>query len=167
MSHTRSDHALQTAVGDGLHCAIFCNMVTIFLEGPKRWQKLGDYYIPCLLAIDDFKVPCCLALFWRDGAVAAIHMLCLGLGPDPLSPWWILAAIHGNYDVISLSKDYIHALDPTSEKLLFPWFCLLAKDTLPLHNYWQHPVTQLFIHYLNEHDVCDNCYVFYSYQCVF
>lgn len=155
---SRSEHAPQTAFGDGPHHAIFHNMISIILEDHHCWQKLGDYYIPHLLAIDNFKVPSRISLFWRDGAVAAVHMLRLGLGPDPLSPWCILAAIHGNYDAIPLSEDYIFALDPTSARLLSPWFRFSAQDTLPSQGYWQHPVAQLFINYLNEHDVSSSAF---------
>jgi hypothetical protein len=128
-------------------------MISVLVEDHKRWQLLGDFYVPYLLSLQDVKLPDRIVQFWRDGAVAAIHMLRLGQGPDPLSPWWILAAIIGDDNAVNLTLDYIYALDPASAKLLTPWFRFSPSDILPLEGYWEHPVAQLFVVYLNERNV--------------
>ena len=78
-------------------------------------------------------------------------MVILGLGPEPITPWWILAAIYGQKS-LDLELEYIHALDPVSAQPLSPWFNFSAADTLQTIAI-NDPVHHLLIQYLEMTDV--------------
>jgi hypothetical protein len=82
----------------------------------------------------------------------------LGLAPDPISPWWILATIFGNKTCMDLDLNYIEALDPDSAKILKPWFGFLASDTLQVAS--TDPIYQLLVQYLELTDVQLACIYF-------
>jgi hypothetical protein len=77
-------------------------------------------------------------------------MIHLRLAPDPITPWWVYAAVKGED---SLPKDlaYIRALDPASAAILEPWFTFASSDILGSDV--QSPVRQLLIVYLDLNDV--------------
>ena len=79
-------------------------------------------------------------------------MFILGMAPDPITPWWILAVMHGHNACMDLEFAYIEAMDPESAKILKPWFNFSHSDTLEIPAYGD-PVFILLVHYLGMVDV--------------
>jgi hypothetical protein len=71
-------------------------------------------------------------------------MIHLGLAPDPVSPWWIYAAIFGQHGLPN-DLESIAVLDPASAVTLEPWFNFSASDVLGSTS---SPVGQLLVTYL-------------------
>jgi hypothetical protein len=67
---------------------------------------------------------------WTHGFLSAIHIHTLLLGPDPLSPWVIYAAMCSGvsaWDDLDLAL--ISRLDPEAGKTLAPWFSIDSQTT--------------------------------------
>lgn len=139
-------------IGDGPQRSVIRSTIHLSIADEKRWTLRGDYYVPIFLAII-VPVNSRLVRFWSDGILSAIHYLRLGHGPDPVSPWMILAVILGAETSMDIPLDYICHIDPKSAKILQPWFKFSASDVLHFPQDFQHPVVQLLFQYVELDDV--------------
>lgn len=78
--------------------------------------------------------------FRIDGAWAALFILNLGVGPDPLCPFLLIALTQPNNNWMGkLTLAYIHALDPSAARTLAPVFAMSADLILKLPGDSNHP----------------------------
>jgi hypothetical protein len=133
-------------MGLGPQRAVFRKGVQIILEMPI-WGRRGDHFHPVLFPLNSSPRK---KHFWVAGTWSALHMLHLGLAPDPITPWWFYAAVYGE-NGLPENLAYIRALDPTSATVLEPWFTFTHSDILG--NDAGSPIRQLLIVYLELNDV--------------
>lgn len=98
--------------------------------------------------------------FYVDGRYAALYIISQAAGPSPISPFVIFAATQMSRKALGeLSLSLIHVLDPTSARILHPWFDVLADTTWLPNNIattpWAAAVHMLLEHYLPDLPV--NC----------
>jgi hypothetical protein len=133
--------------GDGPNCAVFRRGVRLLVENSPQWGRRGDFYHPVLSPLI---TPARLRDFWVAGVWCAIHIIHLGLAPDPVSPWWLFAIVYGQ-DGLPSDLTGIQALDPNSANILEPWFKFTESDTLDTRN--KGLIRQLLVTYLDLSDV--------------
>jgi hypothetical protein len=143
--------------GDGPNRAVFRAGVRILVENSPQWGCRGNYYHPILFPLSTSPRQ---RDFWVAGTWCALHWIHLGLAPDPISPWWLCAIIHGR-DGLPNDLATIRVLDPPSATILEPWFQFTASNILGTDI--QNPVRQLLITYLELNDVC---YSFCNVICI-
>jgi hypothetical protein len=136
------------AHGNGPKRAVLRAGVRALVQDTPRFGHQGDFFQPIFYSI----LPTPREKeFWVTGTWCALHLLHLGLMPDPITPWLIYAAVGGK-DRFRFDLDYIRALDPTSAKILKPWFEFDETGVLG-ENDPLNPIRQLLITYLNISDV--------------
>jgi hypothetical protein len=143
-SATNKDH--DPGVGDGPLCAVLRAGVFSLTQLPIFGLR-GEFYHPHFIPMVSILRK---QQFWMAGFWSAMHLILLGLAPDPISPWLLYAAVYGK-DGLPIDLDYIRALDPTSASILQPWFLFSAADTLDGGIIGL--VQQLLITYLDIHEV--------------
>ena len=84
------------------------------------------------------------------GIYQALHLVLFSQGAYNCSFALALAFLDGPSGM-SMSQDYIHAMDPKLGQMLDPWFTLTADDPMPTSHL--HPVYQLITNVL-EMQVC-------------
>jgi hypothetical protein len=146
-----TDPPSQHAIGHGPQRGILREGIKLLTSDRSFWGIREDYLVPLLWPLITMPVAARNRDFWVCGSWAALHMVILGLGPEPIAPWWILAAIYG-IKSMDLELDYIEALDPKSAQLLKPWYKFSAADTLQ-EVAINDPVYRLLIQYLEMTDV--------------
>ncbi|KAJ7301509.1 hypothetical protein DFH08DRAFT_102355 [Mycena albidolilacea] len=93
--------------------------------------------------------------FYVDGRYAALYIISQAAGPSPISPFVIFAATQMSRKALGeLSLSLIHVLDPTSARILHPWFDVLPDTTWLPNNIattpWAAAVHMLLEHYLPD-----------------
>jgi hypothetical protein len=135
------------AVGNGPCRAVLRAGVRLILQAGLFAQH-GEFYNPLFYPLDFSTRE---ADYWVAGYWSALHILILGVLPDPITPWLFYASVYEKAG-LPLNIDYIHALDPTLANELEPWFNFRAGDILQAHDH-MNPVRQLLINRLEIHDV--------------
>jgi hypothetical protein len=89
------------------------------------------YMRPTFFAMPEVIRPARVADFQLDGTWIALFLVEVGIGPDPLCPFFLLAISQRNRAwVASLTLGYIHSLDPSAARTLAPWFALKRTDVV-------------------------------------
>jgi hypothetical protein len=133
--------------GDGPNRAVFRAGVHAIVENSPQWGRRGSYYHPILFPLSSSPRK---RDFWVAGTWCALHMIHLRLVPDPITPWWLYAAIYGQ-DGLPSDLASIRALDPTSSALLEPWFDFTSSQVVGSDP--TSPIRQLLTVYLGINDV--------------
>ncbi|KAJ7208187.1 hypothetical protein GGX14DRAFT_566911 [Mycena pura] len=138
------------ANGEGPQRAVYVAGLNARLKDGSRWApSSGFYYRPQLHSIPDLPKPARRMAFTLDGTWAAMFLIQLGVGPDPLCPFFILAAMQTDRNwVADLTLSYINALDPTAALLLAPWFQITPDQTFKFPRDSAHPGLALAAHHL-------------------
>jgi hypothetical protein len=139
---------LSAAIGNGPTRAIFRAGIQALVQNSSLFGLQGDFYHLTLLQISASPRQSTL---WAAGFWCALHMIALGLIPDPITPWLFYAVVFGK-EGLPKDLDYIRTLDPASAQLLEPWFQFHPDDVLSPADF-SNPVCQLLVQYLNIHDV--------------
>lgn len=100
------------------------------------WQKMMLFF-----QIDEYRV---------DGILAALYVINLGIGPDPISPFVIYAACHNDAKCMDFDLSYLSALILDDElyeivEIVYQFNTLEALNTSALH---QNPLLKWAIHLL-------------------
>ncbi|KAJ7501344.1 hypothetical protein B0H11DRAFT_2224696 [Mycena galericulata] len=105
---------------------VYIQGLNIRLSHTRRWTKSqGMYFRPQLYPMTDVHREDVISEFKVDGTWAALYIVQVGMGPDPLCPFLLLAATqHDRQWLGDLSLSYIFSLDPSAAKILAPWFKL-------------------------------------------
>jgi hypothetical protein len=82
-----------------------------------------------------------------------MHILILGLMPDPITPWLFFACAYGERG-LPVTFEQTQMLDPALANVLEPWFRFRCQDGLPPQDYGS-PVRQLLINHLDIQDVSE------------
>ncbi|KAJ7938877.1 hypothetical protein B0H13DRAFT_2648541 [Mycena leptocephala] len=139
------------ATGPGPERAVYVKGLAIRLGHSTRWVKSsGMYTRPSFYNMEEVVRPEHVAGFQVDGAWAALFIVEVGIGPDPLCPFLLLAASQLNREWVGdLTLQYIHALDPSAARTLAPWFAVEANTVFkfPVDN--SHPAMALVAAYLS------------------
>jgi hypothetical protein len=143
-----SGDLFEAGYGDGPNRSVLRTGIQLLVENSPHWGCRGASYHPLFSA---FITPIQLREFWVAGVWCGIHIIHLGLAPDPITPWWLLAVVYGQ-EGLPTNLSAIEALDPVSAKTLAPWFQFGESDILASEN--GRLVQQLLITYLEMHDVC-------------
>lgn len=78
-----------------------------------------------------------------------MFLVSLGVGPDPICPFLILATTQPNRSwVADLTLAYINVLDPSAAVLLAPWFQITPSQTFKLPQDAGHPALALASNHL-------------------
>jgi hypothetical protein len=148
-----SDPVIQHAVGHGPQRGMMREAIKLLTDDTALWGVKADYKVPLLWPLPTVQMSMRKRDFWVCGSLAAIHMFALGMAPDPIAPWWILAIVYGDNTCMDLEFAFIEALDPDSAKILKPWFHFSCLDILATPAF-EDPVFLLLVHYLGMIDVC-------------
>ncbi|KAF8197196.1 hypothetical protein K438DRAFT_1967442 [Mycena galopus ATCC 62051] len=139
-----------TATGPGPENSVFVRGLALRLSDKKRWIKSGGvYFRPQFygLPIRRHEV---IASFKVDGTWAALYMIQVGLGPEPICPFLLLAVTQRDSTwLCGLTLAYINALDPSAAKTLAPWFAINAGDIFDLSKEAGHPGIVLALTYVS------------------
>ncbi|KAJ7629554.1 hypothetical protein B0H17DRAFT_1340039 [Mycena rosella] len=89
-----------------------------------RWARSsGMYSQPAFYPLADVRKLERMNAYTIDGTWAALFLVNLGVGPDPMCPFVILAATQPDRQwMADLPLAYIEALDPSAASILAPWF---------------------------------------------
>jgi hypothetical protein len=131
-------------MGIGPNRAVFRAGVHALVDMPI-WGRRGDFFHLVLFPLSESPRK---RNFWVGGTWSALHMIHLGLAPDPITPWLLYAAVCGR---LPEKLTYIRALDPSSAAILEPWYNFSASDILG--NEPQCQIRQLLVIYLDINDV--------------
>ncbi|KAJ7699452.1 hypothetical protein B0H14DRAFT_3653008 [Mycena olivaceomarginata] len=100
--------------------------------------------------IPDIPKPARTLAYMVDGTWAAMFLVSLGVGPDPICPFLILAATQNDRDWVgNLSLAYVNALDPSAAALLAPWFQVTSEQTFKFPRDSAHPAVALVANHLS------------------
>ncbi|KAK7059278.1 hypothetical protein R3P38DRAFT_3251804 [Favolaschia claudopus] len=138
------------ATGQGPERAILVHGLRLSLTDSKRWvDSDGMYKRPLFHSFEGYFDKSIVSAFRVDGAWAALYLIQLGVGPDPLCPFLLIALSQKDREWISsLSLEYIHHLDPSAARALAPWFALKASDTVSMADLHRHPAVMLVMAYV-------------------
>lgn len=137
--------------GDGPFRATFATALSIRLQS-SRWQaSTSTTYSKIQLAENDtFLPPSQIDEYRVDGILAALYVINLGIGPDPISPFVIYAACHNDAKCMDFDLSYLSALILDDElyeivEIVYQFNTLEALNTSALH---QNPLLKWAIHLL-------------------
>jgi hypothetical protein len=100
------------------------------VENAPFWQKYGDFYAPRfnLGTSSSYRRE-----WWKAyGRILALHIIYYGLGPDPVSPFLLLALFSGEPRALVLSHRWIDSLDSSAASKLKEWLLLDPDADLPV-----------------------------------
>ncbi|KAJ7435597.1 hypothetical protein B0H11DRAFT_1937423 [Mycena galericulata] len=139
------------ATGPGPEHSVYIQGLNIRLSHTRRWTKSqGMYFRPQLYPMTDVHREDVISEFKVDGTWAALYIVQVGMGPDPLCPFLLLAATqHDRQWLGDLSLSYIFSLDPSAAKILAPWFKLTPDQVFKFPDDINHPAMALVATYLN------------------
>ncbi|KAJ7636687.1 hypothetical protein FB45DRAFT_1138486 [Roridomyces roridus] len=137
------------AHGSGPERSVYLTALKKRLACEDRWASSNSSYkrplFSPLKVVDHERA----AAYRVDGAWAALFLVSLRLGPDPLCPFMLLAASQNSREWISeLTLAEIHALDPSTAALLAPWFSVSHDRAFALPQEASHPALALAATYL-------------------
>ncbi|KAJ6602574.1 hypothetical protein DFH09DRAFT_1068959 [Mycena vulgaris] len=138
------------ANGQGPKRSVYLKGLTNRLGNSKRWaQSSSMYHRPTFYGILDVEKPARMQAYKVDGAWAAIFMVNLGVGPDPICPFLILAATQPDRKwVAELDFAYIHVLDLSAASVLAPWLAITHKTVFSFPDDSGHPALALATTYV-------------------
>ncbi|KAJ7263635.1 hypothetical protein B0H12DRAFT_1103248 [Mycena haematopus] len=138
------------ATGPGPERATYIRGLNLRLSDTQRWAKSSGMYMrPTFDAVDGYEVVERITAFKVDGTWAALFLVQVGFGPDPLCPFLILAATQQNSKwIATLTLQYIQTLDPISARILAPWFAINAETVFNLPDDSAHPALLIALQYL-------------------
>lgn len=118
-------------VGEGLERSVWHQVPYAVVADKNRWQVKNGYYIPtlspmALSPLTDEK----RAGWMAHGAICALHLVYYGTGPQPISPFVLLAALLGKEGFRALTSSTIASLDQGAARDLEPWFKFNPTETL-------------------------------------
>ncbi|KAJ6473104.1 hypothetical protein C8R45DRAFT_1163537 [Mycena sanguinolenta] len=144
-----SNPQTDAATGPGPENSVFVRGLGLRLSDQARWVKSsGIYFRPQFYGLPIHRDEV-IASFKVDGTWAALYMIQIGLGPEPLCPFLLLAAAQrDNTWLRGLTLAYINALDPAAAKTLAPWFAIKAEDVFDLSRQASHPGIVLALNYV-------------------
>ncbi|KAJ7884405.1 hypothetical protein B0H14DRAFT_3743597 [Mycena olivaceomarginata] len=139
------------ANGQGPERAVYIAALNSRLQDGSRWTaSSGFYFRPQFHPIPDIPKPARTLAYMVDGTWAAMFLVSLGVGPDPICPFLILAATQNDRDWVgNLSLAYINALDPSAAALLAPWFQVTSAQTFKFPRDSAHPAVALVANHLS------------------
>ena len=136
----------EVGTGKGPLAAVLRAGVQKLVDDSPIFTRRGDFYHLAFLPVNFGRH----TLSWIAGFWSAIHLIALGISPDPISPWLLYAAVYGKND---FPKDlhYIRALDPAAADILEPWFAFSPTDVIG--DSLLGSIPQLLVTYLELHEV--------------
>ncbi|KAJ7894237.1 hypothetical protein B0H14DRAFT_2559368 [Mycena olivaceomarginata] len=138
------------ATGPGPENSVYIRGLALRLSDKSRWVKSGGVYFRPQFYGLPIRREDVIASFKVDGTWAALYTIQVGLGPEPICPFLLLAATqHNGAWLRSLTLTYINALDPSAAKTLAPWFAINAGDTFDLSKDAGHPGLVLALTYVS------------------
>ncbi|KAJ7103962.1 hypothetical protein B0H15DRAFT_942003 [Mycena belliarum] len=138
------------ANGLGVERAVLlCGLNSRFTDN-NRWARTGGlYHRPIFYPDSDLSELERQEAFTVDGAWAAIFLVSLGIGPDPISPFLLIAATQTTREWVGeLSLSYIHEIDPSAAAMLAPWWAITHDQVFLFPRDSSHPGLALAIQYL-------------------
>ncbi|KAJ6472319.1 hypothetical protein C8R47DRAFT_1221819 [Mycena vitilis] len=107
------------ASGQGVERSVYVRGLGHRVNDAQRWTKSGGmYFRPKFYGIRQHLRKTHITEFTVDGAWAALYLISLGVGPDPLCPFMLLAATRKDTGwMADLTLECIHALDPSAAEL--------------------------------------------------
>ncbi|KAJ7723861.1 hypothetical protein B0H14DRAFT_2641671 [Mycena olivaceomarginata] len=127
------------ATGLGPERAVYVKGLALRLSDTRRWEASSKVIRPARVA--DFQL---------DGTWIALFLVEVGIGPDPLCPFFLLAISQRNRAwVASLTLGYIHSLDPSAARTLAPRFALKRTDVVKFPREKLHPGMEVALQYLS------------------
>jgi len=111
--------------GDGPVRAVLRNVISHLLRvNGSWWVPVGGY--SSIAIVEGASSVSRRQILWAAGAISAVHMHHLLLGPDPISPWLLYIAMCGTDKVLdSLSLSDIALVDPEIIAKVQDWFLLV------------------------------------------
>ncbi|KAJ7784842.1 hypothetical protein DFH07DRAFT_786132 [Mycena maculata] len=145
-----AENPISSAQGHGVERSVYVKGLNLRVSDGLRWTPTsGMYSRPKFFGLPDVRREGTIRAFSIDGAWAALYMVTLGVGPDPICPFLLLAATcKDRHWVADLSLEYIHALDPSAAKILAPWFEITPDMVFKFPNDAQHPGLRLAAEFL-------------------
>ncbi|KAJ7624039.1 hypothetical protein DFH06DRAFT_1340068 [Mycena polygramma] len=139
------------ANGQGPERSTYIAGLNARLADGSRWGwSSGSYSRPQFHPIPDMPKAARIQAYKVDGTWAALFLISLGIGPDPICPFLILAATQQNRDwIANLTLAYIHALDPVAAADLAPWWDITADKVFKFPEDAGHPGLALAAVHLN------------------
>ncbi|KAJ7663193.1 hypothetical protein DFH06DRAFT_1128526 [Mycena polygramma] len=139
------------ANGQGPERSTYVAGLNARLADGSRWGwSSGSYSRPQFHPIPDMPKTARIQAYKVDGTWAALFLISLGIGPDPICPFLILAATQQNRDwIANLTLAYIHALDPVAAADLAPWWDITAAKVFKFPEDAGHPGLALAAVHLN------------------
>ncbi|KAK7008038.1 hypothetical protein R3P38DRAFT_3593227 [Favolaschia claudopus] len=138
------------ATGYGPERAIFVQGLKLCLADSRRWgDSDGMYKRPIFQSFEGYSDAALNSAFRVDGAWAALYLTQIGVGPDPLCPFLLIALSQKDRSWLSsLSLEYVNLLDPSAARALAPWFAIKPSDVVPAKDLHRHPAVTLVAVYL-------------------
>ncbi|KAJ6475689.1 hypothetical protein C8R47DRAFT_665113 [Mycena vitilis] len=139
------------ANGQGPERSTYVAGLNARLADGSRWGwSSGSYSRPQFHPIPDMPKTARIQAYKVDGTWAALFLISLGIGPDPICPFLILAATQQNRNWIgNLNLAYIYALDPVAAADLAPWWDITADKVFKFPEDNGHPGLALAAAHLN------------------
>ena len=132
--------------GVGLERGVFNAALEKALANTGYWRPSGGVIYPMFSLLRDSTTT--RKMQWKAfGTLCALYLLYYNVGPTPLSPFLLLAAIGGKEAFMSLSERELLALDADAARKLAPWFALGPNQPLPMSP--RSPLGQLLIECLD------------------
>ncbi|KAJ7662236.1 hypothetical protein DFH06DRAFT_1471791 [Mycena polygramma] len=133
------------ASGQGVERSVYVRGLGHRVNDTQRWTKSGGmYFRPKFYGMRQHLRKTHITEFTVDGAWAALYLISLGVGPDPLCPFMLLAATRKDTEwMADLTLECIDALDPSAAEVLAPWFEVTADTVFQLGEPGQHPILPL------------------------
>lgn len=137
-------------MGRGPERGVFRAVIPLLEMQHTFWELRHSHLVP-VFSRSTNPDPERLQWFWAFGLYQALHLVVFCQGAYNCSFALALAFI-GGPDVMLMSQDYIHAMDPKLGQTLDPWFALKADDPMPTSP--RDPVYQLITNVLDMQVSC-------------
>ncbi|KAF7334855.1 hypothetical protein MSAN_02361800 [Mycena sanguinolenta] len=138
------------ATGSGPEQAVYVKGLALRLGDTQRWAASSSSYMrPSFYGVTGVVRPARVLDFQIDGSWIALFLVSVGMGPDPLCPFFLLAISQKDRSWMEgLTLPYIHSLDPVAARTLAPWFSLKRTDVVTPSLEKLHPGMEIALQYL-------------------